>query len=223
MCISQDIVLIINFFISKELRFIWEGIEIYMGLIRKIYRNTYKIFNYLSNSLIIKINKSNVSKSTEINGIIKIVGDGKKLYIGDYSKINSGKKFNPIGGDTRTIFSLLGGEIKIGNNVGISNSAIIARTGVEIEDDVMIGGGVKIYDTDFHSLNYEDRMARPEIGAKYKPIKIKHGAFIGGHSIILKGVTIGEYSVVGAGSVVTHNIPDKQVWAGNPAKFIKNL
>ena len=48
-------------------------------------------------------------------------------------------------------------------------------------------------------------------------------AFIGAHSIVLKGVTIGKHSVIGAGSVVTKNIPDNEVWAGNPARFIRRL
>lgn len=56
-----------------------------------------------------------------------------------------------------------------------------------------------------------------------KPVRIKSGAWIGGHSIILKGVTIGKNSVIGAGSIVTHDIPDNEVWAGNPAKYIKKF
>ena len=55
------------------------------------------------------------------------------------------------------------------------------------------------------------------------PILIKEGAFIGAHAIILKGVTIGRHSVIGAGAVVTKNVPDNEVWAGNPAKFVKKL
>ena len=52
---------------------------------------------------------------------------------------------------------------------------------------------------------------------------IKDNAFIGAHSIILKGVTIGENSIIGAGSVVTKSVPDNQIWAGNPARFIRNI
>ena len=84
-------------------------------------------------------------------------------------------------------------------------------------------GGVKLYDTDFHSIYYEERIQKPDPGIKSKPILIKEGAFIGAHSIILKGVTVGKHSVIGAGSVVTKDIPDNEVWAGNPAHFIKKL
>jgi acetyltransferase-like isoleucine patch superfamily enzyme len=53
------------------------------------------------------------------------------------------------------------------------------------------------------------------------PVVIKDGAFIGGHSTILKGVTIGERAIVGAGSVVRQNIPADEIWAGNPAKSVR--
>lgn len=55
------------------------------------------------------------------------------------------------------------------------------------------------------------------------PVVIEDNVFIGARSIILKGVTIGENSIVGAGSVVTRSIPSNQIWGGNPAKFIRNL
>ena len=62
-----------------------------------------------------------------------------------------------------------------------------------------------------------------ELGGATIPVVIKDGAFIGAHCIILKGVSIGEKSVVGAGSVVTKSIPDGEIWAGNPAKFIRRI
>lgn len=77
---------------------------------------------------------------------------------------------------------------------------------------------MKIYDTDFHWTDYEARMNQQ--GSKTAPVIIKSGAFIGGHSIILKGVTIGEKAAIGAGSIVTSNVPDCEIWAGNPAKFV---
>lgn len=58
---------------------------------------------------------------------------------------------------------------------------------------------------------------------KMAKVTIEHDAFIGAGCIILKGVTIGACSIVGAGSVVTKNVPANQIWAGNPAKFIRNI
>ena len=91
-------------------------------------------------------------------------------------------------------------------------------------DNVKIGGGVYLYTSDFHSLNPQLRMTSND--EKYKvnsPILVKKNAFIGAHSIILKGVIIGENSIIGAGSVVTKSVPDNEIWAGNPAKYIKNV
>ena len=99
---------------------------------------------------------------------------------------------------------------------------IYSRKNIIIEDNVMVGVNCVIYDTDFHSIYIEDRL-NENINIIDKPVRIKSGAWIGGHSIILKGVTIGKNSVIGAGSIVTHDIPDNEVWAGNPAKYIKKF
>lgn len=146
--------------------------------------------------------------------------------IGKNFKMNSGKYHNMIGRQQPCYFIVgKNGELKIGNNVAISCSAIVCHNKVEIGDDVKIGGNVVIYDTDFHSLNYLERNVTPEIinNVKTAPVIIKEGAFIGAHCIILKGVSIGKNSIVGAGSVVTKSIPDNQVWAGNPVRFIRSI
>jgi acetyltransferase-like isoleucine patch superfamily enzyme len=136
-------------------------------------------------------------------------------------KINSGYRFNPIGGSNITsIVVYEGGSIHIGKNVGISNSAIVCTNKIVIKDDVFIGGDCKIYDTDFHSIYFEDRILNGDIGAKSKPVYIGKGAFIGTGSTILKGVNIGDKSVIAAGSIVTKDIPSNEVWGGNPIKFL---
>ena len=80
-------------------------------------------------------------------------------------------------------------------------------------------------DTDFHSLDPMQRKSpdTDRAGAGTAPIIIRENAFIGAASIILKGTVIGRNSVIGAGSVVTGNVPDGQLWAGNPARFIRQL
>ena len=145
------------------------------------------------------------------------------IHIGENVRLNSAAWANPIGSGNHIWIQMIGKDavLTIGNGSGISNTAITCMSGVEIGNDVMIGSGVKIYDTDFHSLDLHARKAGER--GKSAPIRIKDGVFIGTDSIILKGVTIGENSVVGAGAVVTKNIPAGQVWGGNPAKYIKDV
>lgn len=183
-------------------------------MIERLLKLIYKIYNVYS------LKKQDVfyGQNLCIHGKIYIMG---KVEIGNNVSINSGYKYNPIGGQGRTLLiTHRQGWIVIGNNVGISNSAIVAVERVEIHDDVRIGGSCKIYDNDFHSLNFEYRMARLDTHIRSSPVIIKRGAFVGAHSIILKGVTIGERSVIGAGSVVTKSIPNGEMWAGNPARYI---
>lgn len=156
-----------------------------------------------------------------INGRLKVYGHGS-IIMGEHVTINSSASSNPIGGDTRTTFSLIPGAVlTIGNHVGISNVTIVCHEQVVIEDGVQIGGSVKIYDTNFHSLEEEKRDGADMALARKRPVHIKENAFIGAHSIILKGVTIGKGSIIGAGSVVTRDVPDGEVWGGNPAKCIR--
>ena len=142
--------------------------------------------------------------------------------IGDNVQINSNISSNPVGGPYKSVFVIFeNAELKIGNNVGLSGTTFVAQKSVIIEDNVMIGSGVCIYDTDFHSVDFNKRVSDNDDTVKKSPVKICEGAFIGARSIILKGVTIGSKSVIGAGSVVTKDIPKNQIWAGNPARFIK--
>ncbi|MCD8110218.1 MAG: acyltransferase [Clostridiales bacterium] len=149
-------------------------------------------------------------------------GNGK-IIIGEQVYVNSHRTADPIGGDAKTILCTTEqGNIVIGDRVGLSNCAIYSSNSITIENDAVIGAGCKIYDTDFHSADAEKRLkGNKEVPSA--PVVISEKAFIGGHTIILKGVHIGECSVVGAGSVVTHDIPNNEVWAGNPAHFIKHL
>ena len=177
----------------------------------------------LYNQFVMKLRRIETGGEFLCFGPLFIRGTGT-IKMGNKVRINSCRETNPIGGDTRTILFAKGNSsILIGNHVGISNTAIVALKSIEIEDDVMIGAGCKIYDHDFHSVHYEERMLPGDVGVVSKPVKIKKGAFIGAHTIVLKGVTIGEKSVVGAGSVVTKSIPDHEIWAGNPAKFIRKI
>lgn len=179
-------------------------------------------YNLCLNSILLYRKHVSYDKSLDIRGRIKIHGNGN-IQIGRNVKINSSEESNPIGGETYTVLALKGGKIIIGDNVGMSNVAIVSQKSVEIESDVLLGGSVKIYDTDFHSLDLERRRNRQKSDEmpESKAVIIKRGAFIGAHSIILKGVTIGEGAIIGAGSVVSKDVPANEVWAGNPARSIR--
>ena len=164
--------------------------------------------------------------SFRTNGIPYVmVSRGGKMSIGRNFAMNNGVNGNPIGCYEKcTFFVGNQGSIKIGNNVGLSQAALIAIDDIVIGDNVKIGGGSCIWTTDFHSLDPQIRNSPEDLShRKTAPVYIHENAFIGAKSIILKGVTIGENSIVAAGSVVTKSIPSNQIWGGNPAKFIRNI
>ena len=107
-------------------------------------------------------------------------------------------------------------KVVIGRNVFInSNLLAMSMGGITIEDDVMIAANVQLIS------NNHDPYERQVLLCK--PVHIKKGAWIGAGATILPGVTVGEYAIVGAASVVTHDVPDYAVVVGNPAKVIKML
>ena len=146
---------------------------------------------------------------------------GARFDMRAYSRIHSGYVANTFGGERKSIITVFkNAHLIIGTNSGISNSTIICTERIIIGSNVLIGGGCCIYDTDFHEINYNLRHGN---NAKSKAIEFKEGAFIGGYCHVLKGVTIGTGSVIAAGSIVTKDIPDYEVWGGNPARFIKKI
>lgn len=176
----------------------------------------------LYNSFLMRYYHVKCGKHFTCLGRLIIQGHGTYQF-GNELTIYSKETVNPIGGN-RTVFQAInGGKIIIGDHVGMSHAILCSRTEIKIEDQVMIGSGVKIFDHDFHSLTYENRVQNGDTDVKTKPILIKEGAFIGAHAMILKGVTIGRHSVVGAGAVVTKDIPDGQIWGGNPAVCIRKI
>lgn len=179
----------------------------------------------LYNRLLLKYKRVEYGANLVVYGKLYLKGNGK-MTIGDNVIFRSGLLTNPLGGGNRMVIAVdEGSSIVIGNNVGISNSCMRATVGggIVIEDNVLIGGDCKIYDSDFHSVSYEQRREDSDTHVISKSVTIKEGAWLGAHCIVLKGVTIGERSVVGAGAVVTKSIPADELWAGNPARFIRKL
>jgi acetyltransferase-like isoleucine patch superfamily enzyme len=111
--------------------------------------------------------------------------------------------------------------IIIGDHVGMSGCSIAASERIEIGNYVLIGSGCLITDSDAHPIDPIQR--RHNCNFLTRPVVIEEDVFIGARSIILKGVRIGRGSVIGAGSVVTHNIPSMVIAAGNPCRVIREI
>lgn len=182
------------------------------------------MWNKLCLFYLMKMNRVQIDlKTVSIRGIPYIKNRGT-LIIKKGVTINSCFKANPVGSQTFTSLVVMNGGILIlEEGSGISNSSIYCVKSIRIGKNVFIGADCKIFDTDFHSLYLSERISGSDQGMKSAPIVIEDGVFIGAASIILKGVHIGRESIIGAGSVVTTNVPPFEVWAGNPAKFIKKL
>lgn len=195
----------------------------------KFYNLNYKIKKALSagyykfrNKWMMRSVNVDFDKSLVINGKIQVTNMGK-ISIGKNVVINSGTVPNPVGTAITRLYSHNSkSEIIIEDNVGISSSLIYAVESVKIGRDTMIGGDCLIVDTDFHSIDINKDTGKRGMG-KSAPINIGENVFIGARSIILKGVSIGDGSVIGAGSIVTKDVPAGEIWAGNPAAFVRKI
>ena len=152
---------------------------------------------------------------------------GAKIIIGDNLIFSSGNGYNAL---SRNICGSIflsdnKSQIVIGNNVGLSSCVLRCSESITIGNHVNIGADTIILDTDAHCLNYKIRRDRKTDVkfAKSAPIVIEDDVLIGTRCIILKGVTIGARSVIGAGSIVTKSIPANCIATGNPCKVIKKM
>lgn len=175
------------------------------------------------NRLILKANGAVFGKNLQIPGKVSWLIEGSKLNIGDNFYLSFGNGVNPIASNLQAdVYVEPGAALTIGNNVGMSSTRLWIHESVRIGNNVKIGGCVLITDTDAHPMDYVVRRSSNE-GTKSAPVVIEDDVWVGAHCIILKGVTIGARSIIGAGSVVTNSIPVDCVAAGNPCRVIKSL
>jgi acetyltransferase-like isoleucine patch superfamily enzyme len=146
---------------------------------------------------------------------------GSTIRIGDGLEMRSSRGSNPLVPWQPCLLSTRrpGASISIGDACGLSGTAIIAETSVEIGNRVLIGSNTVIVDTDFHPLEPAAR-ACGDATQVSRPVRISDDVFVGTQVLILKGVTIGEGAVVGARSVVTRDVPSYTIVAGNPARQV---
>lgn len=160
---------------------------------------------------------------------------GSTIFIGRGVRILSTFEANLHGIDRPSMISTLrpGAEIRLGDQVGMSGAIICAQTSVTIGNRVLIGANCTITDTDSHAIDFRHRhvvgglqesaVARDSEPIASRPVCIEDDVFIGMHSLILKGVTIGRGAVIAAGSVVTKNVAPFSIVGGAPASTIYRL
>lgn len=137
--------------------------------------------------------------------------------------LRSRVRSNPLGPNHPVILCTwqAGAVLTIGADFGMTGGSIVAAECITIGDRVTIGANTTIIDTDFHPLDPEQRRLHPQ-EARTAPVVIEDDVFIGMNCLILKGVTIGRGSVIGAGSVVTKSVPPGVIVAGNPERMIRS-
>jgi acetyltransferase-like isoleucine patch superfamily enzyme len=144
------------------------------------------------------------------------------IRIGSNAVLLANWRSNRVGLSGPVLLTTLGdGIIEIGDDFGASAVVISSRSKVTIGNHVMVGGNVRIYDHDFHSMDAALRKTIDDFDhCITKPVVLGDDVFVGANALILKGVTLGDRVIVGAGSVVTKSYPSDVVVAGNPARII---
>jgi len=146
--------------------------------------------------------------------------ENSKISIGDYCIFNSAKNSVWVGLHNRCTFVTLtkNSEIIFGDHSGGSGIIVLAAKMIKVGKNVLIGSHTMIIDNDFHHSDPAKRHLSEDIPAR--PITIEDNVFIGTNCMILKGVTIGKNSVIGANSVVITSIPENSIAIGNPCKVV---
>ena len=157
------------------------------------------------------------SDNLKIIGKPLIINKGN-IEIGKNTKLISSSKFYGASLDKVSLYTIgNNSKIKIGDNCTLHGTSIRSNLNIEIGNNCIFASHIKLID---HDHNINNRESKDYIS---KEIKIGNNVWVGYNVIILKGATIGENSVIGAGSVVVNDIPKNCIAAGNPAKVIKKL
>lgn len=174
--------------------------------------------NYISNeeAIFVEINKvleETLKLTSELNS-----GYKHPVEVREAVELITGQKIDESVQILTPFNTDFGRNIKIGKGVFINKSCMFVDLGgITLEDNVLVGPEVKIL-----SVNHptDPKLRR---GVVLKSVLVKRNAWIGAGAIICPGVTIGENSIIAAGSVVTKDVPDNSIFGGVPAKFIKSV
>lgn len=193
-------------------------------VVKLLWRQAATLVSTIYVRLVFSLNGIKFGKKLRAIGIPSVnVSLGGAARVGDAFYVRTGCSATEVGAVGTRIRVGRNGKLAIGNRVGISNASIFCQNSISIGDDVFIGGGTQIFDTNFHSTDSSVRTSGLESSDTIKtaPVFIGNRVFIGTNSIICKGVVIGDDSIIAAGSVVVSSVSDNEVWAGNPARKVR--
>lgn len=163
-------------------------------------------------------------------GHVKLIGlpiiskkEGSRIILGKGVTLVSHCRGNIAGINHPVILATLapGAIIKL-ERCGVSGSSICAARSISIGPNSGLGVNASVYDTDFHAADPGDRRNQSGIAeAEAEPVEIASDVWVGANALVLKGVRIGSRAIIGAGSVVTSDIPENALAVGNPARVIR--
>lgn len=202
------------------------GNDNYYELIKDGLLHPSKVGTFLTSpflKIILKLNGVKYGDDVTVYGIPRIENKGK-IEIGNHIRLISSKCAYNSGNLAGGVFlrTSSSGNIKIGNEVYLNGTTIISEQEIILGNRIMIGANTIILDTNTHNVPYRDRLRRWDKIVR-KPVIVEDDVWIGANCFILKGVTVGRGSVIGAGSVVNNDVKPFSIYAGNPAVFVKQI
>lgn len=150
------------------------------------------------------------------------VAPGATIRLGERVALCSSSRDTALGVSHPVILRAMqpGARLTIGDDCALSGTSVCAALSVTIGNRCLFGADVLVVDTDFHPLQAQGRRHATVGEAASRPVVIGHDVFVGARAIILKGVTVGDGAVIGAGSVVTQDVPSGALVGGNPARVL---
>src|SRR2546423_548550 len=147
---------------------------------------------------------------------------GSSISIGPGSELRSSRRSNVLGLSHPVVLTTMtrNARIEVGERCGLSGTTLCAAASISIGPDCLFGADVLVTDNDHHAVAAELRTANSMRAVGVLPIIIGARVFVGARAIILKGSSIGDDAVVGAGAVVVGDVPAKAIVAGNPARVV---
>lgn len=202
------------------------GNDNYFELLKDGLLHFTKAITFLSSPFlkpILFLNGVKYGSNVKVYGIPRIENKGS-IQLGSNLRLISAKCGYNSGNLSGGVFlrTTKSGKIRIGDEVYLNGTSIISEQEVTLGSRIMIGANTVIMDTNTHNVPYKDRLRRWD-KIVTKPVKIEDDVWIGANCFILKGVTIGRGSIVGAGSVVNNDVKPLSIFAGNPAVFVKSI